>query len=158
MDGTKRARPFQKSDAPALLALMRGLAEFEGYLEGFRVSEDDLIRYGLGKSPRFRAYVVDGAAPGELLGMAVTYVIPWTYSMRPNLVLKELFVAEPGRGQGVGTALMRAVIGEAKERDAHQLLWAVLPSNREAKEFYRSIGAHPDLCWENWSLSLDECG
>jgi len=153
MTGSFHIRPFQREDVPALLALMRDLAVFEGYIDGFRVTEADLIEHGLGPSPRFGAFVAE--QNGRLVGMAVHYTIPWTYDLRPTLVLKELFVAETARGLGVGQALMRALAREAERIGAPRLIWTVLPDNEPARHFYAALGAQPDRAWEPWSLNAD---
>jgi tRNA U34 5-carboxymethylaminomethyl modifying GTPase MnmE/TrmE len=54
MDARYTVRRATPADAPSLLRLMRELARFEGYLEQFRVSADDLLgvifsRFCIGK-------------------------------------------------------------------------------------------------------------
>ena len=93
---------------------------------------------------------------GPLLGMAVVYLIPWTYDLRSTMVLKELFVADTARGRGVGEALMKHVARRATELDCPRLLWTVLRSNEPAVAFYRGLGATRDRIWHNWGL--DEAG
>jgi GNAT superfamily N-acetyltransferase len=73
---------------------------------------------------------------------------------RPTWVLKELFVAEDGRGRQVGTALMEAVIAQARARGCGRLQWLVLPRNERAKQFYRRFGGKVDADWESWVLPL----
>jgi hypothetical protein len=86
-------RPTLHTDIPQLLALMRGLAEYEQYLDIFAVTEEILRRQGFDKSPPdFYALVAD--AGGELVGMLVYYLISFTATARPTLFIKELFVAE----------------------------------------------------------------
>ncbi|HEY3948705.1 GNAT family N-acetyltransferase [Phenylobacterium sp.] len=148
-----QVRPFGVSDIAALRWLMLGLAEFEGYADAFAVSEADLAAHGLGEAPRFRAFVADGGDEG-LLGMAVTYVIPWTFDFRPTLVLKEMFVAEPARARGVGRALFAAVAAEAGRMGASRINWTVLPHNTAAQAFYRAQGGRPDVEWQPWTLEL----
>ncbi len=148
------ARTFERRDAEQLVQLMRALAEYEHYLEAFQVTANDLIRYGLGASPLFRAYVVPCLSSDALLGMAVTYVQPWTYTMRPTLILKELYVVESARGCGVGRELMRAVHFEATVREAFEIRWTVLSGNRSAERFYAALGGRPDNKWQNWHLPL----
>ena len=80
------------------------LAIFEEYIDTFRVTEANLIAYGLTENPLFGAFVAAEHSSGRLLGMAVHYVVPWTYDMRPDLVLKELFVIKDVRGLGIGAA------------------------------------------------------
>lgn len=147
-------RAFAVADVPELLELMRGLARFEGYLDRFCVTEATLIEHGLGAQPRFGAFVAElaGAQDWRLAGMAVTYVIPWTFDLRPTLVMKELFVRDEARGQQVGAALLRAVAARAAEIDAPRVIWTVLSENRRAQAFYRSHGAEHDSDWQNWHL------
>jgi len=71
-------------DAPALLALMRELARFEGYLDQFRVSENDLLERGLGEGstrqrPRFPVLPEVTASAKGLAEFAIR--IEWNCSM-----------------------------------------------------------------------------
>ena len=145
-------RPFEARDAPQLLGLMRDLARFEDYLDTFAVTEADLRHHGLRPGALFDAFVAE--ADGDLVGMAVTYVVPWTYTMRPKLVLKELFVAEDGRGKGAGRALMARICDHAREVGADHVAWTVMRGNTRAEAFYRALGGRPDAKWENWVLRI----
>lgn len=113
-------RPFERPDVSDVLGLMRGLAIFEGYIDKFFVTEADLIEHGLGDNPRFGVLVAD--LGGRAVGIAVHYVIPWTYDLKPALVLKELFVDETARSSGAGAALIAALKPRRQDRRAaHQL-------------------------------------
>jgi GNAT superfamily N-acetyltransferase len=148
-----QVRPFQAADAPQLLELMQDLAAFEGYGGQFAVTARELVVHGL-VGARFGAFVA--AEPGHrLLGMAVHYRIPWTYDLKPTLVMKELFVAERARGRGVGRALMAAVVGEARRIGAPRLKWTVLPGNAAARQFYSAQGGRVEIEWEPWILELE---
>lgn len=147
-------RAWRDEDAPELVDLMRRLAVFEGYDDEFRVDEDALIRHGRGPKPAFSAWVAERPGLDALAGMAVTYVQPWTYDLRPALVLKELFVAERTRGTGTGTALMRAVIGEGEALGASRIVWTVLHGNVAAERFYERVGGMPDTRWNAWTFPL----
>ena len=141
-------------DAEALLQSMERLAEFEGYKADFRVTTKELLARGLATSQgqEFRAFVADCAA-GGLSGYAVVQEIPFTFDLRPTLVLKELFVVATDRSRGVGTALMEAVIAYARQRGCGRLRWHVLPGNDAAKRFYVRFGGAIDSAWENWVLN-----
>lgn len=145
-------RPFRREDVGELLNLMKGLAEFEGYIDRFRVTEADLIRHGLGPDPRFEAFVAQRGGEGPLLGTAVVYLVPWTYDLRPTMILKELFVVAEARGTGVGGALMRHVARRAVELDCPRVGWTVLETNRAGATFYRGLGALEDAEWDTWGL------
>ncbi len=143
------------ADAPQLLSLMRGLARFEGYDDRFAVTEAALLERGfsLQRPPEFFAWVAE--LEGKLVGYAVIYVIPFTFDLRPTLVLKELFIDETARGRNFGHGLMQAVIEHGRSINARLIRWQVLPSNEPAKNFYRQHGAQVDGDWDNWFLDLD---
>ncbi|QYF95575.1 GNAT family N-acetyltransferase [Massilia sp. PAMC28688] len=148
-------RPAAACDSPALLALMRELAVFEGYSAQFRVTEQDLLARGLQAdgSPQFAALVAQ-AGNGPLLGYAVTCLLPFTFDLRPSLVLKELYVLAQARGQGIGQALMAGVLAQAHQHGCGRIKWDVLPHNHAAKAFYRAFGARQDTAWEGWIRHL----
>ena len=148
-----RVRLAERTDVGRLLELMRGLARFEEYIDDFAVTRESVLEHGFGEGRLFTAFVAE--QDDDLVGMAVVYTIPWTYTLRPRVVLKELFVEEAARNLGTGKALMAAVVSHARSIDAAELIWTVMEGNREAEGFYRSLGASPDLKWNNWSLNLD---
>jgi GNAT superfamily N-acetyltransferase len=148
-----QVRPFSAHDVASLWRLMVALAKFESYADEFAVSEADLAAHGFGDAPRFRAFVADDGGP-ELLGMAVCYVIPWTFDLKPTLTLKELFVDAPARGRGVGQALFAKVVDEGVRIGASRMNWTVLPSNARAMAFYRQAGGQTDARWQSWTCPL----
>lgn len=148
-----RVRSAEPGDVDRLLELMRGLARFEEYIDDFAVTRESVLEHGFGEERLFTSFVAE--QDNDLVGMAVVYTIPWTYTLRPKVVLKELFVEEAARNLGAGKALMAAVVSHARSIDAAELIWTVMEGNREAEGFYRSLGASPDLKWNNWSLNLD---
>ncbi|WP_420634267.1 GNAT family N-acetyltransferase [Candidatus Palauibacter sp.] len=136
-----------------MLELMRELARFEDYIDDFAVTRESILQHGSGDTRLFTAFV---AEEDDLVEMAVTYPIPWTYTLRPKVVLKELFVVERARHMGTGKALMAAVISHARSMGAAELIWTVMTGNTAAEDFYRSLGASRDRKWNNWALDLDE--
>ncbi|MFZ6657034.1 GNAT family N-acetyltransferase [Undibacterium sp. TJN19] len=147
-------RPAVAADAAGLLQMMRELAAFEGYLAEFRVNVEDLLARGLDAvSPQFRAYVA--ATPtGNLLAYAVLNEVAFTYDLRPDWRLKELYVTGPARQLGVGRTLMQTVIADARQYGCGRLKWDVLPGNSNAKRFYRQLGGEPVKDWEAWVLQF----
>ncbi|MBC3918970.1 GNAT family N-acetyltransferase [Undibacterium sp. CY18W] len=153
-----QVRYAKAADATALLAMMRELAKFEDYLPDFRVQEQDLLARGLGREwehepAQFHALLAE-SADGALLGYAVLVEIAFTYDLRPDCRLKELYVCPSARSLGVGTALMQAVLTHARSRGSGRLKWDVLPGNENARQFYRRFGGQPDTGWEAWILPL----
>ena len=147
-------REARQEDASELLNLMKGLADFEGYIDEFKVTQKDIIENGFGEKAIFKAFVAHQQSTVNLAAIAVTYVIPWTYDLRPTLVLKELYVAKSGRGHGLGTALMELVKQHAISIGAQRIQWTVLAGNNDAEKFYKTIGAEPERVWFPWKLKL----
>lgn len=144
-------RPFDHRDVPKVLELMRGLAVFEGYIDRFAVTEQDLIDHGLCDTPRFGVLVAE--LDGRVIGIAVHYAIPWTYDLKPTVVLKELFVEDGARSSGAGAALIAALKRHAAAIGAPRINWTVLAGNEPAKRFYRRQGGSPDEVWEPWTMA-----
>ncbi len=143
-------RPACRADVPELLILMRQLARFEGYIDDFRVTEQDLLDRGFCPSPEFHALV---AVEGEThVGYAVYYTIPFTYDLQPRLIMKELYVVREARSHGVGEKLFGAVVSAAKAAGASSLGWLVLPDNLAAQRFYTRHGGTEDQNWQHWTL------
>jgi ribosomal protein S18 acetylase RimI-like enzyme len=135
-----RTRPARRADAPRLLRLMRGLAQFEGYLESFAVTRRELERRAFGHNAQCAIEIAEDLVSGNILGYAVILTTPYTYDLKPTLTLKELYVEPHARGLGVGKTLMRAVAARAMALSAGRLRWDVLPGNDRAESFYRSLG------------------
>jgi GNAT superfamily N-acetyltransferase len=144
------------ADADALLSLMRQLAEFEGYADRFHVTAGELIARGLGpqSANQFVAWVAE--EEGVLSGYAVVYSVPFTFDLRPTIVIKELFVLDAKRGSSSGASLFAAVVDFSHTQNARLLRWQVLPSNHRAQQFYRREGGVRDEGWESWLLELDQ--
>ncbi|MEO0973398.1 MAG: GNAT family N-acetyltransferase, partial [Pseudomonadota bacterium] len=133
-------RAFRAGDAAPTLRLMRQLAAFEGYLEAFAPTEENLRQHGTGDAARFHALLAVAGKEEEVVGVAVLVEIPWTFDLRPTLMLKELFVDQRARGRGVGRALMTAVARHSLALGAPRVEWKVLPENTRAQAFYAELG------------------
>lgn len=151
-----KVRRATAHDVVPLLASMHALAVFEGYVADFRVTADDLLVRGLASkgAKQFIALVAEDAA-GALCGHAVLLLTPFTYDLRPTVVLKELYVDARHRRQGVADALLAAVHAEAQAIGAGRIRWLVLPGNEPAKQLYRRWGGAPDTAWESWEMRLE---
>ena len=147
-------RDATRHDVDGLIELMRGLAQFEGYLDRFTVTPRDLLERGFDTSCEPQFHVVVAEKGGQLIGYALTYLVPFTFDLRPTLVLKEFFVSPQERGAGIGHRLFRAVLERGQRVNARLLRWQVLPSNAPAANFYRSFGGQIDSAWDNWVLEL----
>jgi diamine N-acetyltransferase len=150
----RAARP---DDVDALIGMMRALAAFEGYLARFRVTADDLRARAFGPDAQCGILVAQ-EDDGDLAGYAVWLVQPFTYDLRPTVILKELFVDPAYRRDGIASHLLARSRCEAERIGAGQVTWLVLPSNDAAKRLYHRFGGAPDADWEHWRLALPVLG
>ena len=152
---TLRIRKAIEADVPKLLPLMRELAVFERYIDAFAITEEVLREQGFRRSPPdFHCLVAEENE--ALVGMLVYYFVPFTYRAKPNLIIKELYVAEQQRSKGVGKSLMKAVGREAAESGCGQIKWWVAKWNQRSIQFYERLGAKIDGDWHEFQMSEDE--
>jgi len=149
-----KIRKAIEADIPQLLLLMRELAEFEKYGDAFAITEEVLREQGFRRSPPdFHCLVAE--EDGELTGLLVYYFVAFTYRAKPNLVVKELYVAEGYRSKGTGELLMKAVAQEAKRAGCGLIKWWVAKWNERGIEFYERLGAKIDPDWHELQMSED---
>ena len=145
-------RKAVEADIPKLLPLMRELAEFEKYGKEFVITEQILREQGFRRSPPdFHCFVAEGNS--ELVGFLVYYFVPFTYRAKPNLIIKELYVAEPHRSKRVGELLMKAIAKEAVRSDCGMIKWWVAKWNERGIKFYERLGAKIDTDWFEFQIS-----
>lgn len=150
-----------EKDLPFVLTLMQQLAVFEGYIDNFQVDLAYLKQHLLRPASAPQNFEVLVAKQFETVqGILVFYTLPFTYDLKPWLLMKELIVDENHRSKGVGRALMKQLIELAKQRNVSKIRWDVLNSNTRAKSFYESFGAEHQTEWELYSLGqkvMDSC-
>jgi GNAT superfamily N-acetyltransferase len=147
-----KIRKAIEADIPQLLPLMRELAEFERYADAFAITEEILREAGFRRSPAdFYCLVAEENA--RLTGILVYYFVAFTYRAKPNLIIKELYVAGSHRGKGVGNLLMKAVAQEAERTGCGMIKWWVAKWNERGIEFYQRLGAKIDPDWHEFQMS-----
>jgi GNAT superfamily N-acetyltransferase len=147
-------RDWRESDIPVALKLMRELAVFEEYLESFAATEDILLEQGFKLQPP-NFYVLVAEQNSSIQGVLVYYFLPYTASAKPMLFIKELFISEGARGQGVGKALMQKASKIAVEKGCVGMKWTVASWNEPAKKFYADLGAVAHPVWIEHTLTGD---
>lgn len=92
-------------------------------------------------APDADARVILAEAGGTAVGFACFALLYPAPDCGGQIYMKELFVREGARGQGVGIALMRAVAQDGIARGAVRLDWTAETTNPAAIEFYQRLGA-----------------
>jgi GNAT superfamily N-acetyltransferase len=134
-----RIRDAEASDAPVILRLIRGLAEYERAPEAVSATEADLLRDGFGEHPLF--HVVLAEWDGTAVGFAFYFFNYSTWEGRPGLYLEDLFVEPAFRGWGIGKALLVHLARIAVQKGCGRYQWQVLDWNEPSIRFYESMGA-----------------
>jgi GNAT superfamily N-acetyltransferase len=138
-------RPGTARDVPTILALIRGLAEYERLAHEVEATRARVRAHGFGSRRYFETII--GRRGGKPVGFALYFFTYSTFLARPTLYLEDLFVLPEERGTGAGKALLRALARIAVRRGCGRLEWAVLDWNRPAIRFYRRLGAQLRRQW-----------
>lgn len=77
---------------------------------------------------------------GKELGRAYLYILRNDLHKEPFGFLEDVFVEECFRGQGIGTALVKAAIAEAKKRTCYKLIGTSRASRKDVHRFYTNLG------------------
>lgn len=138
-------RAAAPADVPALLDLVRALAEYERLTHLVVADEARLAEALFGPRPIAEALIAH--AGGEPAGFALYFENYSTFLARRGLYLEDLFVRPGHRGKGLGKALLLAVARIAHERGAGRFEWMALDWNTPAIDFYKSLGATEMTEW-----------
>ena len=127
------------ADVPPVLAMIRGLAEYERLAHLCVATEAQLSDALFG--PNAGVEVAVAWEGSETAGFALFFHNFSTFLGRRGLYLEDLFVWPQYRGRGYGRALLVHLARLAVERDCGRFEWAVLDWNESAIGFYRGLGA-----------------
>ncbi|WP_374432713.1 N-acetyltransferase family protein [Inhella sp.] len=132
-------RPAAPADVPALVGLIRELAEFEQLTHLVQTSPERLHEHLFGERPVVEAVVAESA--GLVVGFALFFTNYSTFLSLPGLYLEDLYVQPAQRGSGLGQALLRHLAQIAVQRGYGRFEWSVLDWNVNAIRFYERMGA-----------------
>lgn len=149
-----RIRSGRPSDAPQLLALIKGLAAYERLSDQVVAEEAGLLRNLFGERAVAETLIAEDQR--QVVGFALFFPTFSTFLARPGIYLEDLFVLPDRRGQGIGRALLTEVARIADRRGCGRLEWSVLDWNQDAIGFYRRLGAAPLADWTVYRISGDE--
>ena len=138
-------RPGTRRDAPTILRLIRGLAQYERLADQVEATLERVRRHGFGRRPYFETLIC--RRDGRPVGFALYFFTYSTFLARPSLYLEDLFVLPEERGTGAGRALLGALASIAVRRGCGRMEWTVLDWNRPAIRFYERLGARLRKEW-----------
>jgi GNAT superfamily N-acetyltransferase len=139
--------PATERDVPAILTLIRGLADYERLGHEVTATEADLREALFGARPAAEAIL--GVAGGRPVGFAVFFQNFSTFTGRPGLYLEDLFVLPEWRNRGLGRELLAYLAAVALSRNYTRMEWSVLDWNEPARRVYRRAGAR---AMDEWTV------
>lgn len=145
-------REARREDMPAVLELIKELAEHENATDEVEIHLDDLIKEGFDEE-NFKCFVAE--IKGKIEGMALVYFRFSTWKGR-TVHLEDLIVRKKKRGTGLGGALYKEVVKYAHEHGVRRVEWVVSEGNKNAIEFYENTGAEIKKNW--FTVHMDETG
>ena len=144
-------RPVRPDDVPALVGLVRELAQYEKALDEVRLTEQQLHECLFGPSPALFGHVA--VVQGEVVGMALWFLNFSTWRGTHGVYLEDLYVSPEHRGSGLGRELLRTLAEICVQRGYSRLEWSVLDWNTPSIDFYRAAGAVPMDEWTVFRLT-----
>ena len=131
-------RDAVQNDMKQVLMLIKELAKFEKEPNAVILNEEQLVRDGFSRNPKFKCFVAE--SNNEIIGMALGYPRYSTWK-GVTMHLEDLIVTKSRRGNGVGSLLFSKFINYAHSLRVKRIEWAVLDWNVNAIEFYEKNGA-----------------
>ena len=132
-------RAAAPQDTPAIVGLIRELAEFEQLTHLLEVTPERLAEHLFGSRTAAECLVVEHGS--AVIAFALFFHNFSTFLGKPGLYLEDLYVQPAHRGRGIGRALLVRLAALARERGCGRFEWSVLDWNANAIAFYEKVGA-----------------
>lgn len=146
-------RPIRPEDVPAVVGLVRELAEYEKAPDEARMTEEQLTTALFGDSPKLFGHVA--VFDGAVVGVALWFLNFSTWRGTHGVYLEDLYVQPQHRGTGLGKELLRTLAEVCVQNGYERLEWSVLDWNTPSIDFYRAHGAVPMDEWTVFRLTDD---
>ena len=146
-------RPATRRDVSTILALIRGIAEYERLAHEVENTETRLQEHGFGQRRIFEAILAERG--GRAVGFALYFFTFSTFTGRPTLYLEDLFVIPEERRGGVGSQLLARLAQIAVQRKCGRMEWSVLDWNTPARDLYFKLGAKAMDAWTVFRMTPD---
>jgi len=167
-------RHAQRSDVPAILQLIKELAEYEHEADSVEATEESLLA-SLAFAPDHivsptnttpsEGDPISRARPARCLlvcpqsggpvGMALYFYNYSTWRSVSGIYLEDLYVRESERGSGYGQRLLGELAKEVVEMGGGRLEWSVLKWNEPSIKFYERIGAKAMGEWQTMRVDRE---
>jgi GNAT superfamily N-acetyltransferase len=140
-----------EQDIPAIVRLVRRLAEYEKLAHAMVSSEDDFRKALFG--PQRNVEALMAFADDAPVGFALYFYNFSTFLGKRGIYLEDLFVEPEYRGQGIGKALLQRLARIGIDEDCGRMEWSVLTWNQPSIDFYHRLGAVTLEDWRTFRLT-----
>ncbi len=147
-----RIRPAAPADVPAIVGLIKELADFEKLGHLAQATPETLMPHLFGDKPVVECWVSEGEGQdgtGALIAFALFFTNFSTFLAKPGLYLEDLYVQPAHRGTGLGKEMLSRLAALAVQRGYGRFEWSVLDWNVNAIEFYKKMGA---VLMDDWRI------
>lgn len=135
------------SDVPAILSLIRELADYEHLSDACIATEELLERHLFGGDRAAEALVA--TVEEAVVGYAIFFKTFSTFLALPGIYLEDIYVRPAYRRRGLGKQMLQTIARLAVSRGYGRVEWSVLDWNAPSINFYKSLGALP---LEEWTM------
>ena len=139
-----------KKDLPAVLELIKELANYENAEDQVTITLEDLEKDGYGSHPWFWFLVAENNQ--EIVGLSFYWIRYSTWKGK-FLFLEDFVIKQEYRRQGIGSKLFEETIKICKKLNLNGMIWQVLDWNSSAIDFYKKYGADISNDWLNGKLT-----
>jgi GNAT superfamily N-acetyltransferase len=146
-------RSGRREDLPAVLDLIKELADYEKSLHEVVNTVSLMETDGFGERPVFGFFVAENS--NGIVGLSLFY---WRYSTwkGKRLYLEDIIVTQRERGSGIGKLLFDRTMQHSLDENCSGMMWQVLDWNEPAINFYKKYGAGMTQEWINCSLEREQ--
>ena len=139
-----------KKDLPAVLELIKELANYEDAEDQVTITLEDLEKDGYGSHPWFWFLVAENNQ--EIVGLSFYWIRYSTWKGK-FLFLEDFVIKQEYRRQGIGSKLFEETIKICKKLNLNGMIWQVLDWNSSAIDFYKKYDADISNDWLNGKLT-----
>ena len=140
-------REATEEDFPAILSLIRELAEYERSPDAVTNSVEQMKQ----EKNHFSCFVAE-LPDGAIAGMALFFTAYFTW-VGKSIYLEDIIVSQSYRQMGIGMALMKRVIRRAQDEGCKRVRWQVIDWSEPAISFYKKCGAEISGDWLNCTFN-----
>lgn len=128
-------RKAERRDIPQLISMFKEFSIFEKKAE-------KMINSALKMEKEFDYFkgLIACNQEDKIVGYLSYFFCYYTWSGK-SLYMDDFYVKPEHRGQGIGIGLLHTLIEMGKKENCYKIRWQVAKWNKDAIQFYKSVGA-----------------